>query len=390
MKLAVKLLSPTDLTLFEPIFRTRTVSGQKGINLNSEAIHSIYPNLPAYAPDKDGLPITLDIYGPGGAPLHRMPNKFTKSPPKPGTRGAKNWRLSGGVVIPEPADEPGRYSQLSEDDVAVFGFSGLGQPDAVEMVLFAKGAGDADTRIINRLTSALLLKKRVRSMVEIGPSQLDDLTSDLPARHPVRLLLSDGNREEEILEAAAGDEAASERLYNRARAKRTRPASWDELAAADRRNREIGRRGEQIIDHLLSKEQAAGKLSSYAWEADDNAVSPFDFSLVQAGGHIALVDVKTTSSGFDARFFLSAFEAERAACGPAPYYIYRVFDLEAATGPKLRRSLDISSKAQALLASLSDLPTGFGIASLTIDTDALDWESPEPLELPPELLSPEG
>ena len=89
MKYAAKLMSQSDLTLFEAFYRKNPTSHQKGTNLNGDVLaNELFPTLPTVFIGTYEQPVTLDIYGPDAAPLLRLQRKIIKPV------GGKNWRLN--------------------------------------------------------------------------------------------------------------------------------------------------------------------------------------------------------------------------------------------------------------------------------------------------------
>ena len=93
--------------------------------------------------------------------------------------------------------------------------------------------------------------------------------------------------------------------------------------------REIGRKGESIINDYLEQQKLAGSISDYVWENKAHERSlPYDFLITFPDGKQQWVDVKTTEKEFDQPVFISNnelnFIAEKTN---AEYSIYRVYSM---------------------------------------------------------------
>jgi len=369
MRYAVKLLTSSDLTLFAAYFRLNSSSKQKGTNLNGDVLAGrLFPALPTAIIGTFEHPVVLDVYGPAGAPIHRVRRKIIK--PEAG----KNWRLNG-KLIDAPDADPTRFDRLEAEDIAVFGFDGEPLPTSVSMVLLSANS-PADKPTLDYLRTTFRLAPRVRSMTDMSTTELEAVPA--PVGHPLKLLLPDPARAADVIAAAEDDEEARRRLDARARSGRTRPVSAAELAAAKARAQEVGRAGEALYSAHLEREHAASRIASFIWTADQNATSPYDFEVRETTGDVTLIDVKSTTSGFDGNVHVSAAELETAATA-ADYRIARVFDLEAATGPQVKLSDPIGSIALVVRAQLATLPTGVRASKLEMHTSLFDWSGAAPL-----------
>lgn len=147
MRFAVKRLTKTDLTFFEPQYlRQNRRSGQKSINLNRDPfVDRLYPDFPELIAEHDGeLEVPLRIAGPGaGYPELRVTRKISK-----GT-GYKNYRLNG-ENVPNPEGSDDRFDRLEIGDVAVFAFEGAGQPTRVRLFILS-AAEPEDAAVLKAL-----------------------------------------------------------------------------------------------------------------------------------------------------------------------------------------------------------------------------------------------
>jgi signal transduction histidine kinase len=136
-KLALKRLTGSDLTAFEWQYKNQPgkQSRQKAINLNSSVfIDRLYPGLPVLLGKKGGhIDIATEVHGPGeDKRVHTPSNRTITSK----TSTQKNWRLAGNL-IPNPLEEPHRYSSLSPGDLVLFDFIGEDVPEKVRMLLIS-------------------------------------------------------------------------------------------------------------------------------------------------------------------------------------------------------------------------------------------------------------
>ena len=213
MRYAVKLLTNSDLTLFESYFRLHSTSKQKGTNLNGDVLAGrLFPALSNDLTGSSEHPVILDIYGPDGAAILRVRRKIIKP------EGGKNWRLNG-KLVEAPAGEPDRFKTLEVGDLAVFGFDGDPLPASVSMVVLSAGSA-ADGPTVDYLRTTFGLAPRSRSMVALSTAELSAVPS--PAGHPLKLLSPDPARTADILAAAEDDEEAQKRLNRKARSGITR------------------------------------------------------------------------------------------------------------------------------------------------------------------------
>lgn len=203
MKYAVKLLSQSDLTLFASFYWKNNTSHQKGINLNGDILAGeLFPALPRAVTGTFEQAVTLDIYGPDAASLARQVRKIIKPV------GGKNWRLNG-KLIETPRGQPNRFSNFAPHDVAIFGFDGEELPETVSMVMLSQNSS-VDGPVLASIIGSLGLVPRTRSMVALTLLQLQGFADATAEDHPLRLLLPDATRSEDLTVAAEGDENAVE------------------------------------------------------------------------------------------------------------------------------------------------------------------------------------
>jgi hypothetical protein len=351
-KLALKRLTASDLTFFEWQFRHLGVGGQKSINLNADVfVDRLFPAIGDATRPTGRIPIDLWIFGPGTRPSINLQRKIIKW----GTY--KNWRLDGEFIV-NPLDEPDRFNALAPGDYVIFSFEGEVVPTSAT-ALFVSAANPEDANLHGVLAQfGLSGRDTMRALEEDEVIQII-ARAQLPEDHPLASFAITG----ELQEAAIGSAAATERLLKRARAPRV---SIDALRRAREQADEIGRFGEELIEAYLRRETENGRISSFDWVSEMNAVAPMDFRISQVAAAIERIDVKTTAGSFERPIHVSFSELkEMAAQVGGPYRIYRVYEASK-EGAKLRISEDVAGFAQIVLTALAVLPPGTEVDAISV------------------------
>jgi hypothetical protein len=370
--IAIKLLQASEIPLFDPIWQRNKdwfrrgqipkLLKQKAINLNArEFLDSLYPGVrEAAQAGLTRIPLSLTIYGPNGADAHEIARKAVRS------RGSKNWRLNG-ETIHEPEGQPGRYSHLAEDDLALLRFDGEPQPTAVVMTLLSAAAGEGE------IIRALMPFMDSTGMVLIAPKQLAAALEavGVSREHPVWRLADDADAEAAVERAMEGDASALEEVRRRRR-RAGAGVSLEQWLRARAAAEATGRVGEEMVAEWLVQE-----CDECEWVADAEPLSPFD--MFAAGGPLGpgltYLDVKTTKGPFGARFYLSMGETAFAAESDRPYRVIRVFDA-GGEAPQARISEPINEWARNLLETGdSAFPEGVRADGFVVDpeADGLTW-----------------
>lgn len=103
--------------------------------------------------------------------------------------------------------------------------------------------------------------------------------------------------------------------------------------------KEIGKKGELIINEYFNKLKSEGKISTFNWfNKNDESGLPYDFTLQYSNEQVVYLDVKSTLSTFDQSIIFSNQEIDFIVETPN-YHIYRVYDLnlkDNIISPKLR------------------------------------------------------
>lgn len=359
-KIAVKRLTGSDLTIFKAQLGISSQSKQKAINLNADPFTTeMYPDL---AGSVSPVPVIIKVLGPGGADAHVLTRKIV-----PPTGGYKNWRLNG-EVISDLDDQPDRFSKLKAGDVAVLAFKGARKPESLDVYLLSQ-ADPGDTDVAAALT-AFLAGPPGNSLKTMQQSDLEAMldAAGKPISDALRSAsLSAGDADVE--QAALGDPVAAAKLAKRGRG---RALSAADLARARERASQIGRLGEEIINTYLKSETDAGKIKSYKWVSDENAVAPYDFEIALNDGSKQLIDVKTTDGEHDRAIHLSAAEVISAAQGGSPYRLYRV-SAASAGEPILRVSQELRDICESIILVTNALPTGIRADGFTMQVADVEW-----------------
>ena len=373
-RIALKSLSPSDLTFFEWQFRNRNAGNQKSINLNADVfVDQLYPEIAVHAASRgDQIPVPLVLYGPGLAGAHRLTRKIIKG------GSYKNWRLNGEFVR-NPDDQADRYNALVRDDLALLRFHGKGAPETID-IFFVSSTVAEDRRLFAQL--APLIPGNKKSMVMLDEAKLTEAVdaAALLDEHPVRLLLRDSEEESALEEAVSGSEEGVVRIRAKRRRRPVLPSEW---AATRRKIDAIGADGEGLVETYLSHLRAQGTIRGFNWISNTDATSPRDFELVEATGVTRSIDVKSTEGSFGRPVHIAASEVAEAIQGGRPYDIYRVYEVTP-DGAKLRIASDIGSIAAEIQKGCADLPSGVRPDGFSVHPQTLKWSNEIWIERPDE------
>lgn len=92
----------------------------------------------------------------------------------------------------------------------------------------------------------------------------------------------------------------------------------------------VGKRGEELINEYLAKEQAAKRIDSFDWKNKSRESGlPFDFIIKSNENQTQYVDVKSTMFDFAQRIVFSHQEVSfvHQINNDAQYFVYRVFEI---------------------------------------------------------------
>jgi hypothetical protein len=354
-KLAVKVLTASDLTFFEWHFKNKNAGNQKALNLNADVfVTDLYPALPTTREGASGrLPIDLYLYGPGIAGEINLQRKIIKNV------SYKNWRLDGEFIF-NPTGEPDRFNSLRPGDFAILEFSGDVIPVAIRVVFVSMVTAEDQG-----LHTALAAWIGRRSMASLSEEVLHELagSTGLVNDHPIREFLIDADLEDVVVGGAEG----VARLLSRRSGSRI---SKRQLLEARDRADMVGELGEALVADYLELLRDRGEVEHFEWASRDNAISPFDF-VVTAQGKEELVDVKSTTGAFDRKVHVSLSELLCMAREGKSYTLFRVFGISGDQAG-LRVSADMRKFAEDALRVLGSLPDGVTVDSISVDPQILD------------------
>ncbi len=361
-KIALKRLRASDLSFFEHYFRAHPDVKQKAFNLDAQTlVDRLYPSLPEVVETLSNKRIPLDVYffGPGLQGAHNLQRKILKQ--------QKNWRLNGELVH-GPEDFPNRYEDLRPDDFALIEFSGTPVPTSAKILLIS-GKNQFDAPIHAALSATF----PNQSMVVPSDAQIEAvvLAAEPTDGHPL-LDWSDQNLAEDV---ALGGSRGIERLVRR---RRGRGMSPEDLQKARQAAESVGALGEELVNAYLGYLVEAGKLLSFDWVSNVNAISPYDFRVVTRESSPRVIDAKSTASGFRNSIHISLSEVRTATEGAEPYDIYRLFDVTETTAT-LRIAPNVGPALQQVVEALQSFPGGVEVDSLSVDPRVLPFSTEEKL-----------
>lgn len=363
-KIALKRLSSSDLTLFEHHYRHTAGTKQKAINLDAAVfVDAFYPGLPArLGVGRDRIIVVLTVFGPSGAGPHSITRKILKQ--------QKNWRLNG-ELISDPPEEPGRYSSLEKGDYAILDFAGDSEPHTARMCLVA-GANEQDAKLHAALQTAYgaSFSQRI-GFIEIDPDDFARTLSglNLPDGHPALDFVDFDDLED----AAQGGLEGISKLRVRRKA---RGVNREELARAKQGAEWVGRKGEELLNTWLELQRLAKKIPGFRWDSDTNAISPYDFSILDGEAVKRRIDAKSTAGDFTNPIHVSLAELKEMAQGGVPYDLYRLYSVTE-TSARLRIASDVGMTASQLLGVFSQLPKEVTVDGVSIHPEYLKFSEEE-------------
>lgn len=367
-RMAMKVLTSSDLTFFRWHHANMPAGNQKAVNLNRDVfIDALYPSLPEVARSTEGrIPLDLTIYGPGLRGPLNLQRKIIKH------GGYKNWRLDG-EWIDNPEEEPERFNSLRPSDLLILDFRGDLSPYAARAVFLA--AADKYDASVHK---ELLQVAGDRPMVEISTRQLEHaIERARPSpEHPVHELALEAALED----AAHGGASGMERLLRRRSGKKL---SKSELRLAREEAERVGEKGEELVNAHLQEARSAGRIQRYHWASSENAVCPYDFHLEDSHGASVKIEVKSTCGDFAREIHFSLAELVEMADETARYDIYRVYDIEGSTA-NLRVAQGLSLFGKGILRVLDMLPPGVRPDSVSVQPSSLSFGPVTELSIPQE------
>ncbi len=369
-RIAAKQLTASDLTFFAVQFhKPGQRSKQKAINLNSDIFVSrFYPGLRDRFAE---LHFGLTIIGPGAAPPYIVSRKALR------TEGAKNWRLDG-ELINDPTDQPGRFDNLAEGDIAILAFEGSEQPQQVALVLVSATA-DAALHAAASTLAAFQGRETMRAIDEGNIRALLETTRmAYPTRHPFEPLLTADSIEEAIYGPAEAQEATAQTDGKGV------VISPESIRRQATNAGETGQLGEEVFERwLVSTDHIE---TDFEWVSQMYGRAAFDFEVSRPRWETGplYIDVKATRSSHDSMFHMSAAELRWAARQPG-YRIARLSSLTA-NSADIRILSGVSELATSILRGLeASLPRGVKVDSVAVPPamlrevrrDRVEWAAEE-------------
>ncbi len=214
-------------------------------------------------------------------------------------------------------------------------------------------------------------------MILLSTRELEKIATNvsLDPRHPFNLLLLETSLEDAALGGYAGISALQ---TGPSRGKISR----SQLERARKNAQKIGRRGEEIISDYLKFRQSQGLIISFVWEADDNAIAPYDFQVTELDGTEVFIDVKSTSGNFNSAIHISYNELLQMSQRQR-YDLYRVFNLDGDI-PKLRIAEQVNGFARNIVRVLDKLPERVNPAGVSLPPSELNFGDVIEIEIPEE------
>lgn len=113
--------------------------------------------------------------------------------------------------------------------------------------------------------------------------------------------------------------------------------------------REIGRKGEELVNGYFSEQLRNHYIQNYHWTNEESeSGKPYDFYLETNDGEIIYLDVKTTRYNFEQKMVFSSQEVRFASESNSKYQIYRIYNSDG--GPFLK----ICDNAKTLLGMIHE------------------------------------
>lgn len=355
-KFAIKILTKTDLTLFDIIYRQDTKSKQKGINLNKSTFEDIL--FPVLKSTRDRMPVELVVFGPKKADHLILQQGIRQS------AGGRNWRLNG-KTIKDPPGDPGRFAGLVPGDVALMRFDGEPKPSSVAMAVVSE-------MLEKPLRDALadIAAKGRDGMIAVDPAVLLPLAERFACadEHPLRMVADIDSIELLIQDATYGGEVAKVELRKRIR----HPVTKSDFDAAEAAKKKIGEAGEAAAWRFLQNGKRKGAITDATWCSRIDAAGSWDFEVLLTNGTLVRLDAKSTSGRHNLPIHLSQSEII-AAADLVPYFIMRVSELKL-TSAKIAISHPINSLARDIVKGVSALPHGVRPDGFSVDPRLIRWE----------------
>lgn len=342
-KIAIRVLAPSDLSFFKA---HAPPSKQRAFDLSDLFINKFYPGLRgAHEP----VLFSVALIGPGARGAHRLTRMATCS------LGTRNWRIQG-EPIHDPADEPGRYGKLAENDFAIMAFEGNERPQAVTLILVS---AEEDTELHAAIADRFELptKPTVRevSATAILHLRASTLGAYTDTSHPLDALSFLDTVEEVLFGAGL-------------------PQPPEDLRRQLLSAHEASQHGEALFGAWLT---ATGHTDDdFVWISQTHSRSAYHYEVhaarwLESTPHV-FINVKTTRASFEQPLHMSISEL-RFAARTENYRIARLYDV-AGEAPKLRILTGVQAVAARIIEKLNALPDGTSAESLRLEPGVFETE----------------
>lgn len=356
MRIAIKLLSDSDLSLFEG---HSAHGGRRDVELDDNVVSGrFYPDLRRLY---EQVGISLVIVGPGLGSAHRLTRRLHRA------RASSDWCL-GGELVHAPADESGRYDTLAAGDYGIFAFDGAARPTVVTLALVS---AQRDPHLHEAITVRCGSAAR-NGMVAVSELLIAELRAfsggAYCGEHPLDVFGFRGTVEEVL-------------FGNTASAQDPERPSGSSMSHADLRQQllsaaEAVQWGKELFWRWLV---ASGHSEEeFEWFSQMHVRSVFDYEVRSArwidGTPRVFVCVKSTGGPFERPLHMSVGEL-RFAVRMGNCRIARLYGVDGES-VRIRVLAGVEAVAERVLKSLEALPPGAVAESFQIEPAmfAVEWE----------------
>jgi hypothetical protein len=341
-KISIRVLTPSDLSFFKA---HEHLSDQRAFDL-SGLFNKFYPGLQG---SLDPVIFPMTIIGPRARAAHRLTRMATRS------QGTRNWHIKG-ESIHDPAEEPGRYGKLAENDFAIMAFEGGEQPQAVTLILVS-AAEDTELHAAIAARFEFPARHTVRELsatavLHLRASTLGAYTDNA---HPLGALSFHDTIEEVLFDTGA-------------------PPPPEDIRQLLLSAHETTQHGEELFGAWLTTTGHTN--DGFEWISQTRSRSAYHYEVYAArwlkGAPRVFVGVKTTRASFEQPLHMSVPELYFAARTES-YRIARLYDVGGET-PRLRILTGVQAVASRIMGKLNALPDGVSAASLRLDPNLFEAE----------------
>ncbi|GGK64898.1 protein NO VEIN domain-containing protein [Amphritea balenae] len=343
-ELFVKRLSASDATFIDSFFirsnaDTSKKKKQKAIVIPKPQIVELSPVF-ASLPRSEVIHIDTCFYGPLGntAAIRKAANIGKHS---------KDWRLQHCII--HESDAPGRFDTIDTGDIFIFELFTEDENFRANAVLVSQTASE-DSAAYSALNS--LLGSKTSTLIS-----RESLADSLPTRdqeHAISIVLNESFDDPQDKDHNTQITSGSRKISKKA------------FESMQRRNNEIGDKGEDIIDQWLSTHPyiSGKKITRHVWESKINHCAQFDFRATTDTNEEIRLEVKSTTGTLNAPFYVSIGELENMATNLEKTFICRVYALSNETS-EIAISGQTQTHAQTILST--SFPDGASLCTSKIE-----------------------